>query len=88
MTERQRWYREVYLKSAHWKSFRKIALASHGRMCAKCCSFKRLQVHHLTYERLGRELISDVQVLCFDCHKKEHKPVRKTTKKTIRRKRL
>jgi hypothetical protein len=29
-------------------------------------------VHHLTYERLGNEHLSDVIVLCLACHGKEH----------------
>ena len=28
-----------------------------------------MNLHHLTYERLGRENISDLRVLCPDCHK-------------------
>jgi hypothetical protein len=31
-----------------------------------------LHVHHLTYERLGKELIEDVQIICRKCHHKEH----------------
>ncbi len=39
--------------------------------CARCGRIKsaaNLQVHHLTYERLGNELPSDLQVLCHACH--------------------
>jgi hypothetical protein len=42
-----------------------------GRKCEKCggetMSLEQLQLHHKTYERLGRELISDLQLLCADC---------------------
>jgi hypothetical protein len=30
-------------------------------------------LHHLTYERLGAELDSDVQVLCSTCHRARFK---------------
>lgn len=29
-----------------------------------------LQVHHLTYARLGKEKLSDLRVTCESCHKK------------------
>lgn len=32
----------------------------------------RLEVHHLTYERLGCERYGDLIVLCSDCHRREH----------------
>ena len=37
------------------------------------CGVKhRLQVHHLTYERLGNERDEDLKVLCWACHEREH----------------
>lgn len=38
--------------------------------CCERCQLKstRLELHHITYERLGHERRSDVQLLCFDCH--------------------
>lgn len=27
-----------------------------------------LEVHHRTYERVGRELVTDLLALCWDCH--------------------
>jgi hypothetical protein len=32
----------------------------------------RLEVHHLTYERVGCERFGDLIVLCSDCHRQEH----------------
>ena len=44
-----------------------------GKIYCELCYTERpilgFDVHHLTYERLGRELLSDLQVLCHDCHK-------------------
>lgn len=66
------WYRNVYLRSVHWKQLKKNVLQSQGRICSKCGSLKRLQVHHKTYERLEHELPEDLCVLCGDCHAAEH----------------
>lgn len=75
---------EKYLESEHWQAFRKLALQEqlkqHGRnFCQQCapgcvtCEGAELHVHHLTYERLGAELITDAQIICRECHLKEHK---------------
>lgn len=32
-----------------------------------------LQVHHLTYERVGHERLEDLKLLCPRCHKKMHR---------------
>jgi len=34
--------------------------------------FRNLEVHHLTYDRLGDERMDDLEVLCPDCHRKAH----------------
>jgi 5-methylcytosine-specific restriction endonuclease McrA len=31
-----------------------------------------LELHHRTYERLGRELITDLELLCEQCHRSKH----------------
>lgn len=57
-----------YLASEEWEKTRQRALAYHGRRCAACGTTKRLQVHHLTYARLGHEWMSDFRILCKSCH--------------------
>lgn len=37
-----------------------------------------LQVHHLTYERLGHELDGDLLAVCVECHRAFHKLPRAT----------
>lgn len=34
-----------------------------------CGTSKGIQVHHLTYERLGNELMDDLRILCYTHHK-------------------
>lgn len=59
---------ELYLKSEKWKRIRIRKFKQVGRKCEKCGSKKGLQCHHLNYERLGKEKLNDLQILCTDCH--------------------
>ena len=43
-----------------------------GFQCQKCKTAKNLVVHHINYERLGHEKLSDLVTLCKSCHKKVH----------------
>lgn len=52
-----------YLKSTHWLTFKLSYFGSHERKCAGCDS-RRVDLHHRTYERLGREQESDVVPVC------------------------
>jgi hypothetical protein len=62
-----------YLKSAKWRVRRDKALRRDKHQCAECGSKFNLQVHHLTYERVGDELIEDLKTLCRKCHTGKHK---------------
>lgn len=65
-------YRE-YLKTDHWQFLRRRLLDRAGRTC-RCCYAENvlLDVHHLSYGRLGREPESDLVVICRPCHKMVH----------------
>jgi 5-methylcytosine-specific restriction endonuclease McrA len=75
-------YETKYLLSPHWIAFRKLAFeAQRRRLGYNCCEHcpqeerskeAKLQVHHLTYERLGSELLEDVIIICDGCHDKIH----------------
>ena len=78
-------YRE-YLKSDHWKNFRIEYYKANERKCIECGSTNDLNLHHLTYERLGREKLEDVVCLCNTCHFKLHEKMDKK-KKPIAKKR-
>lgn len=57
-----------YLKSAHWKAIKKLALQMY-KSCVLCNSKKKLNVHHRNYDHLYNEIITeDLIVLCKDCH--------------------
>lgn len=71
MTDRQIEYR-TYLTTDHWKNKRLEALEYYGCICARCKEYGN-DVHHLTYDRLWGELITDLQILCRDCHEAVHR---------------
>ena len=62
----------AYLKSPEWRKQRNRALTRAGFRCGRCNSKRLLQVHHLTYERLGAEWDQDLEVLCETCHQGAH----------------
>lgn len=66
------WY-AAYLKTRHWHELRRQVFERDGHKCTRCPNRTRLEVHHLTYERLGDELLSDLTTLCYDCHRAIHK---------------
>jgi hypothetical protein len=75
LTARQRWYREVYLRSPHWRSIRLWALDRAGHRCQatevrgrRCEETRRLDVHHRTYDHLHEEHPDDVLVVCRAHH--------------------
>lgn len=74
LTDHQRWYREVYLFSEHWKNLRIQAFKEWGRHCHRCPATTRLDVHHLRYRRLYDVTVQDLQILCRKCHEREHTP--------------
>lgn len=75
---------EAYLKSVHWQHFRKRYYNSKlfhskthfGGINGKCVCCqepnKILDLHHITYKRLGQEKLWDVIPACQDCHKDVH----------------
>ena len=63
-----------YLQTRHWKDtrkrFYKSKLCKHK--CSSCGSTYKLNLHHKTYKRIGKERLSDLCLLCEECHKKVH----------------
>ena len=62
---------ERYMLSPEWRRKREQRLEFDQHTCQGCGATSkqyRLEVHHLTYERLENELIEDLQTLCVLCH--------------------
>ena len=72
LTDAEKSNYEAYLQSAHWYFMLRLKRESVGNKCEICGSPHDLQVHHLTYERIGKERLEDLQVLCRYHHKKAH----------------
>lgn len=77
------WY-EDYLKSVHWQKTRLRRLLKANLddqfnviqcddpACGMWFPLPLIEVHHKTYERLGRELMDDLMVVCCGCHHAQH----------------
>lgn len=69
---------EAYLRTSWWSVVRATLFGIRGRACERCGwkwgqdVDRVLDVHHLSYERLGDELDADLLVLCSVCHAAEH----------------
>lgn len=68
------WYDkyETYINSDAWKEKRKNILIRDNYICQICKTNKAVQVHHLTYKRLGNEQDFDLISVCLPCHELEH----------------
>lgn len=59
----------AYIKSTRWRNICELMKRRANFVCDHCKkSAAVLEVHHKTYERLGRERMSDLEVLCKPCH--------------------
>jgi len=65
------WYNE-YLKSTEWRSRRARVLKRANGICEGCLVSEATQVHHLTYEHVGDELMFELVAICDACHEKAH----------------
>lgn len=65
------WYSD-YLDSETWQQKRELVLHRAAGLCEGCMSAQAVQVHHLTYDRAGDELLFDLAAVCLDCHQKAH----------------
>ena len=67
-----------YMRSSQWRRVRRERRRIDGFRCAICGARENLQVHHLSYERLGQPgEIYDLVTLCRDCHMMLHRRHRK-----------
>lgn len=65
---------QQYLNTAEWMMRKLAILSERGSRCIDCRrTDKPVQLHHLSYERLGRELPEDLVILCAVCHGKRHR---------------
>lgn len=61
-----------YLRSPAWARLRRQVLMRCGCVCQGCGAKPAVEVHHLTYERIGEEMLFDLVALCRECHDRLH----------------
>lgn len=71
-----------YLRSAHWIELAALVRVRDRNQC-QVCQTRPVHVHHLTYTRLGGELLDDLVALCASCHAKVHTKSAPTTRVTV-----
>ena len=63
---------EAYLETSQWKQKRAAVLQRERFICQGCASNRACDVHHLTYDHLGKELLFELVALCRSCHDVAH----------------
>lgn len=64
---------QEYINGPAWEAVRKRILKRARGKCEKCrARSSTLQVHHLTYDRLGKERDADLLAVCGPCHQAFH----------------
>lgn len=72
-----------YLESRHWKTKKEEFLNSkyYNGKCCRCKQKKKfMNIHHLHYDSVGNESLTDLVAICVACHATEHDIEFKTTK--------
>lgn len=68
----QNWYYNEYLQSSVWKEkASKVKKRAKG-VCECCLERKAEQIHHLSYQHVGREPLFELVAICTECHKDIH----------------
>jgi 5-methylcytosine-specific restriction endonuclease McrA len=61
-----------YYQSEEWEEIRQKVIERAGNQCEECGSTLELQVHHINYERFGKEYPEDLICICKECHENKH----------------
>jgi phage terminase large subunit GpA-like protein len=75
---------KTYIKSPQWKAKCARYWALNGKKCQACGSRNKLHVHHNTYDRFKRELMSDLTGVCDSCHRRIHQQHRANRKVSLK----
>jgi len=62
-----------YLESDAWQNIRKKILNRDNNKCVVCGTSSNLDIHHITYERVGNEDVDDLVTVCRKHHNEIHK---------------
>jgi 5-methylcytosine-specific restriction endonuclease McrA len=62
----------AHVGSELWADLRRRVLARCKGVCEGCGLRPAVQVHHLSYDHLGDELLFELVGVCMVCHEKSH----------------
>ena len=61
-----------HLLTQYWKDLKAKRIHVFGNKCEACGCTGPLELHHVTYVRLGAEQLDDVRLTCRSCHQSTH----------------
>ena len=61
-----------HLSSKKWQAKRRRVIEREKNLCQGCRLAPIEEVHHLSYDHLGDELLFELAGLCAECHRKTH----------------
>lgn len=73
----------VYILSDEWRRLRLLIILRAKGICERCRRWPVVNVHHLTYARLGSELLTDLLGVCIKCHQELHRQMNDTELKGV-----
>ena len=62
----------AYLSSETWLKKRKKILARANDICEGCGEKVATEVHHISYEHIGKEFLFELVAVCSECHHNIH----------------
>lgn len=65
---------DVYLQSPEWRALQAKVRQRDKGICQGCLDAPGTEVHHMTYDRWTRELLTDLVLFCHSCHTRFHEP--------------
>lgn len=68
-----KWY-DKYLSGEAWSEKRKKVFSRSKNLCEGCLQGSATEVHHITYDHIGDELLFELVAVCDECHKRLHLP--------------
>jgi len=64
--------KQAYLESPEWHKLKQDKLSIANYRCEHCGADEYLELHHISYEKLGSEPLNHLAILCRDCHNELH----------------
>lgn len=63
---------QKHIQSAVWRRKRSAVILRAKGKCERCHRWPIVNVHHLSYENVGNEPLSDLLGVCSKCHRELH----------------